>query len=189
MENRLRHAVKEWAIATEALAQGKTLMLLRKGGIREQGGSFTVAQRQVLLYPTYEHQKSELLKPEYAPAVTPVASGWHPETVSISAWAEITDIFAVTDAQRVSALYPFHIWNAQFISDRLKWKARSPLYVLLLRAYKLAQTELFAYRAEYGGCQSWIELEQAVSITQATPALSDLEYAQQVERIRQILQY
>ena len=31
----LSHAFKEWAVAIEALEAGKTIMLLRKGGIRE----------------------------------------------------------------------------------------------------------------------------------------------------------
>ena len=30
----LSHALKEWAIVVDALAAGKTIMLLRKGGIR-----------------------------------------------------------------------------------------------------------------------------------------------------------
>ncbi|MDI9636425.1 DUF1802 family protein [Geitlerinema splendidum] len=188
MDKSLRHALKEWAIATEALAQGQTLMLLRKGGIREQEGRFRVAQTQVLLYPTLEHQKPELLKPEYTSAVAPIPSGWHPEAISIQAWAEITDIFAATDPETVSALYPYHIWNERFISDRLNWKARSPLYILLLRVYNLAQAQTFPYRADYGGCRSWIEIESAISIAQSQPALSDTEYAQQTRAIRQILQ-
>jgi hypothetical protein len=68
------HALKEWAVATRALEQGNTVLLLRKGGIHERGGVFTVAQSQVLLYPTYEHQKPHLLKAEYADQVEPVAS-------------------------------------------------------------------------------------------------------------------
>ena len=52
------HALKEWAVAVNALESGKTIMLLRKGGIHERGGRFQVAHEQVLLYPTYEHQQA-----------------------------------------------------------------------------------------------------------------------------------
>ena len=52
------HALKEWAVAIKALEAGKTIMLLRKGGIHERGGCFHVPQREVLLYPTYEHQQA-----------------------------------------------------------------------------------------------------------------------------------
>jgi hypothetical protein len=50
------HALKEWAVAVNALESGKTIMLPRKGGIHEQSGRFQVAHEQILLYPTYEHQ-------------------------------------------------------------------------------------------------------------------------------------
>jgi len=57
MQSNTTHALKEWA-AVDALEQGKTIMLLlRKGGIHEQGGRFKVAQNQILLYPTHEHQQ------------------------------------------------------------------------------------------------------------------------------------
>lgn len=171
------HALKEWAVAVNALEKGETIMLLRKGGIHEQGGRFRVAQDQVLLYPTYEHQQPFLLKSEYA-QVTPVTSGWHPETVRIGSWAKINDVFLVSDEKVVDALLPFHVWNEQFISDRLKWKPRQPLYILLLRTYKLAQVHIIPYHIGYGGCKSWIDLMEPIAIEQAEPVLSDTAYTQ-----------
>ncbi len=181
------HVLKEWAVAVNALEQGKTIMLLRKGGIQEQGGRFQVANNQILLYPTYEHQQPFLLRQEYAEQVTPVASGWHPETIRIGSWAEITDIIPVTDETIVRALLPFHVWNEQFISDRLKWKPRQPIYLLLLRTYKLAQTHLIPYRSEYGGCKSWIDLAEPISI-EGVPVLDDVAYTQVVDKIRRVVE-
>jgi hypothetical protein len=181
------HALKEWAVAINALENGDTIMLLRKGGIHEQNGRFQVAHEQVLLYPTFEHQQTFLLKPEYANLVCPVTSGWHPETVRIGSWAEITDILPVRDEATVNRLLPFHIWNEHFISDRLKWKARQPLYVLLLRTYKLAEVQEIPYRAEYGGCKSWIDLQQTINVQNTEPVLSDSRYQQLVTEIRAIV--
>jgi hypothetical protein len=181
------HALKEWAIAVDALEQGKTILLLRKGGIREEGNRFKVAYDRVLLYPTFEHQQPDLLKPEYAEKVKPVESGWHPETIRISAWAEITDIFQVSEAETVASLLPYHIWNERLASDRLKWKPRQPLYLLLLRAYKLAQIHTISYRQEYGGCKSWIDLAEPISLAGASPVLDDVFYTQLVEKIRRIV--
>jgi hypothetical protein len=187
MEATTTHAFKEWAVAVNALQQGKTIMLLRKGGIREQGNRFKVTYDRVLLYPTYEHQQPHLLKPEYANQVTPVASGWHPETISISSWSEITDILQVSDQQTVAALLPYHIWNEEFVSDRLKWKPRQPLFILLLRTYKLPQPQIIPYRPEYGGCKSWIDLIEPISIKDKVPVLTNDEYMQQSANIRQIV--
>lgn len=181
-----RAALKEWAVAVNALTQGETIMLLRKGGIREQGGSFQVAEPQFWLYPTYEHQKPQLLKAEYASRVMPVASGWHPETIEIQAWAEVTHAFEVSDADVVMALLPYHVWNEAFVTERLKWKPRSPLSVLLLRVYRLAQPQMIPYRIEYGGCKSWIEL-QSISAEVASPVLTDADYLQQVQSITGLL--
>lgn len=183
MQLHTSYALKEWAIAVEALERAETIVLLRKGGIREQGGRFQVAYDQVLLYPTYEHQQPDLLKPKYTDAVTSVASGWHPETIRIGSWATITDVLPVRELSTVEALFPFHIWNEKFVRDRLKWKLQQPLYVLLLRTYKLAETQLLSYRPEYGGCKSWIDLQSSISIENSQPVLSDTAYSQLVAEI------
>ncbi|PIG92013.1 DUF1802 family protein [Gloeocapsopsis sp. IPPAS B-1203] len=188
MQLNTSHALKEWAVAVEALEQAKTIVLLRKGGIHEQGGHFRVAYGRVLLYPTYEHQQPALLKPEYAQAVTPVPSGWHPETVRIGSWAEITDIVPVNQPSAVEALLPFHIWNEKFISDRLKWKSRQPLYILLLRTYILPQVHI-PYSAEYGGCKSWIDIVQTIFLENSQAVLSDETYSHKVAEIRQTVNH
>ena len=188
MESTTTHAFKEWAAAVDALEQGKTIMLLRKGGIKEEGNHFKVAHDEILLYPTYEHQQHNLLKAEYASHVTPVTSGWHPETVRISSWAKITDILQVSDESAVTGLLPYHIWNEQFATERFNWKPRQPLYVLLLRIYCLAQPLIIPYRQEYGGCRSWIDLVEPISIEGIVPVLDDTEYAKQAAEIRQIVE-
>ncbi len=183
----LSHALKEWAIAVQALEQGDTIVLLRKGGIREQGGRFTVTQNQVLLYPTYEHQQPRLLKDEYQKAVEPVVSGWHPKTVKIGSVADITHIFQVTQADILDALLPFHIWTADFAEERFQWKPKSPLYVLLLRVFRLSKVQIIPYQEAYGGCRSWIDLDTPFDLTAAIPVLNDTDYLQQVEQISNIL--
>lgn len=187
MQSNTTHALKEWAVAVDTLEQGKMIMLLRKGGIHEQGGRFKVAHDRILLYPTHEHQQPFLLRHDYADQVTPVTSGWHPETIRIGSWAEITDILPVSEEPIVKALLPFHIWNEQFISDRLKWKPRQPLYILLLRTYKLAQVQTILYRSEYGGCKSWIDLAEQIAIDDAVPVLNDAAYTELVAEIHGIV--
>jgi len=185
---RLTAALKEWAVAIEALQQGKTIMLLRKGGIRESGGGFHVDRQRILLYPTYEHQKPELLKSEYADQVTPVESGWHPETVKITAWAEITDILTLETKNnhnlQLTELSPFHIWHDLMVSDRLKWKPHQPLYILLLRTYKLPQPEVISYSSAYGGCRSWIDLAQPISLQGSLPVLDETQYQDLVTNLK-----
>ncbi len=157
-------ALKEWSVAVEALANGETMVLLRKGGIKEQQGKFVAQAKRVLLFPTFEHQQRELLKPEYQAAVMPVEPGWHPQTIMLKAWADITHIFLTDQADQVAALSPFHIWQPQLAQSRLKWKPKQPLYVLVLRVYRLPEPVKVPWQSAYGGCQSWIELEAGVEI-------------------------
>lgn len=180
-------ALKEWNVAVNALANGDTIVLLRKGGIREEGGRFTVAHQQVLLYPTFEHQNPDLVKPEYATQVQVVDSGWHPNKIKISSFAKITNILQVSDESILNKLFVYHIWNYNFVRDRLKWKPQQPLYILLLKTYKLARLYEIVYRTEYGGCRSWIELDKPINITDLTPVLNDDNYRKLSSEICQIV--
>lgn len=190
----ITHALKEWQVAVKALEQGETIALLRKGGIREAGGKFTIAHDRVWLYPTYEHQRSHLVKEPYADTIHPVEPGWHPETVRIGSWAIITDRMPISDAATVAALLPFHIWNEAFAAERLKWKPNQSLEILLLRVYTLPQPQMLPYEAAYGGCKSWIDLSSAIAqrstFTQAwtdsVPVLKDADYHQRKATIQAI---
>lgn len=182
---RFSHALKEWAIAVDALTAGKTVVLLRKGGIREQ--KFQVKHPLVWLYPTYEHQKPQLLKPEYAKSVTTVESGWHPTDVEIKSCAEITDVLPIDREEQIRALSPYHIWNEQMIGDRLKWKPQQPVMVLLLKVYCLAQPKVIPYSNTYGGCKSWIELTKPLATDKLTTAIAGDRYTQTVREIKNLL--
>ena len=180
-------ALKEWNVAVNALETGRTIVLLRKGGIREQAGQFNVTDKQVLLYPTFEHQQPDLLKPDFASQVKIVESGWHPENIRIGSWAEITDAFLVAWEPAIKALFPYHVWNEKFVADRLKWKQNQRIYILLLRAYRLAEIAEIPYITEYGGCRSWIDLAAPISLEVSEAVLSDREYAARSNEIRSLI--
>lgn len=179
-------ALKEWAVAVTALTQGETILLLRKGGIRERG--FTLAASQFWLYPTYEHQKPQWLKPAYAGQVEPVESGWHPEQVGISAWANVTHRFEIDQTAEVEALFPFHVWTDSFVTERLKWMPQRPLTALCLRVDRLTQPQVIPYRSEYGGCQSWIDLIDVPAPCNASSVLTETAYQAKISALEAVLQ-
>ena len=182
----LKHALKEWAIAVEALTTGQTIMLLRKGGISEAG--FRVKHPLVWLYPTYEHQKPHLLKPQYAGSVSSVESGWHPDTVTITSCAEVTDVLPLNNKNQIEALQPYHIWNEQMIDDRYSWKPQRPLVTLLLRVYRLTRPKTISYQSVYGGCKSWLDLVEPLAIEELVPAIEDRQYQILVREIKALLE-
>src|SRR5919199_3018330 len=108
-------ALKEWAVTVQALAEGKQILLLRKGGIREEAREFRVEEQAFLLYPTYEHQRADLLQPPYRAALdAALADQPAPGTVRISHWAEVSDTLETLDAGDVTALAPQYIWTTNY---------------------------------------------------------------------------
>ena len=109
-----------------AIAKGETILLLRKGGIKEHQGKFSAEAARVVLFPTFEHQRPALLKPAY----------------------------------QSLALADFHIWQPQLAQARLKRKAKQPLFVLTLRAYRFIEPVKVPWDSSFGGCRSWLSLAE-----------------------------
>ncbi len=174
--------LKEWQVAIAALLQGDTILLLRKGGIREAKGQFSLAAREVLLLPTLEHQRLELLKDEFRPLANLELSG-QPDQVRFEGWATITHAFLLKAEREVAPLLPYLVWNEQFVAERLNWQPDRPLYGLLLQAYRLGSPLVLPRHAGYGGCRSWVEIGESVAVKDSTPALAEADYANQVNAI------
>ncbi len=180
-------ALKEWSVAVDALAAGETILLLRKGGIKEHQGRFSPEADRVALFPTFEHQRPDLLKPQYRETVAAVPKGWHPEKITIKAWADITHIFLTDNADKVAALANFHIWQPQLAQERLNWKPKQPLYVMALRTYRLSDPVVLPWQAAYSGCRSWIALNLETDATDVSPVVADANYHITVEAIEAVL--
>ena len=178
-------ALKEWAITCQALAQGEQILLLRKGGIHEEGKDFRVIHPEFLLYPTYEHQREDLLKVDHQPALTQLlADAPRSETITFSHFARAEEIIEVEEQERVDDLSPWHIWTDEYAQSRLRWKPMLPLSILLLRVYRLERPATVPYLKEYGGCTSWVEILPRIDLGQPEPVLDDAEFARQVEAIK-----
>ena len=60
-------AFKEWAVTVRALAEGEQLLTLRKGGIREPEKHFQLEHDRFFLYPTFDHQRTDLVRESHRP--------------------------------------------------------------------------------------------------------------------------
>jgi len=175
----LQHALKEWAVAVRALERGETALVVRKGGIREK--AFAVPQTRFLLLPGYEHQRPELLKEEYRGLMDGIPDLADDGSLRFSSFAEVEGAYEISEAEELSALDPHHMWMPEYAESRFKWRPKKPLTVLVLRTYVLPETVELPYRDEYGGCKSWIELQEPVPVDAARPALSEEEFKRLVE--------
>jgi hypothetical protein len=185
LPDRCQIALKEWAVTVHALAQGQQILLLRKGGIHEEGKDFRVIHREFLLYPTYEHQREDLLKPHYQPALRQLlAHAPGRDTITFSHFAQVSELAQIEDQEKVDALAPYYIWTAAYAQSRLHWKPMLPLSIMLLRVYRMEQPVTVPFIPEYGGCKSWVDVIPRVALGRLEPVLSDEEFQRQVEEIK-----
>ena len=181
-------ALKEWAVACQALDRGQQVLLLRKGGIREDGKDFRVAYPEFLLYPTYEHQKAELLDERYHQDLKDLLSDApRGDSITFSHWARVEETIELDGQREVDALGPHHIWTADYAQMRLHWKPRHPLSILLLRVYRLEEPQTVPYSPYYGGCKSWVELSPGIPLGRLSPVLTDDQFVEKLADIKSAL--
>ncbi len=181
-------ALKEWAVTVQALAQGQQVFLLRKGGIHEPGKNFQVAAAEFLLYPTYEHQREDLIKDQHRPSLRETLEGPHPEDrITFRHWARAEETIEVSQQADVEHLSPHFIWTVDYAQSRLRWKPMLPLLVLLLRVYALEQPVTARFLPEYRGCSSWVDVLDRVSLGRLEPVLDDEDFGRRVREIKECL--
>ncbi len=173
-------AFKEWAVTVRALAEGEQLLTLRKGGIRETGKHFALEHDRFFLYPTFDHQRNDLVRESHQPelrraleegvwpegepparALTMDGGIPQPDRVRIRAWAAVASHFTIDDPRCVDALSPCSRAVLHFLRDSAATDGRpidhlkqdKVLYPRLHAATRLIHSGevLAAARAESGG--------------------------------------
>ena len=167
-------ALKEWAVVCQALESGRQILLLRKGGIYELGGEFELEHRRFLLFPTYLHQNAAMLKGPEREGMKPAAA--EPSEVRLTSAAEVSDIVPMTSRAVMNGLDEEHVWTAPLIDMRFNYKPQNPLYLILLRVYRLSESVTIANTPEFAGCKSWVPLGSGVVTRGATPVIEEEQY-------------
>ena len=135
-------ALKEWAITVEAMAQGNQILLLRKGGIHETGKDFRVIHREFLFYPTYLHQKEDLLQPSHQPTLRKMLEQQHnDEKITFSYWAKAEEVLEISDQEKVDDLEPHYISTTAYAQSKLHSKPILTLSELMLLDNKQDKTD------------------------------------------------
>ena len=179
-------AFKEWAVIVRALLEGEQILDVRKGGLREDGRHFGVQSPRCWLYPTAEHQRSELLKPAYRHTIELSPGSRVGDPIRIEGWADVVGVARLTEPDDLAKLDSKLIWAHDYAESRLKWKRRDPLWVLAVRAYRLAEPLEVPWSDEYGGCTSWVEVEglpDDPAALPSDPALSDVAFAARLKGV------
>ena len=179
------NGLKEWATVVKALEYGKQTVILRKGGILETASGFRVESKKFLLFPTWEHQETKHVKPEYHDFLNETLNHKPKQGYNIiTSLAEILDEKDIFSKEIVNRLSSFHVWSDEYIEERINWMPEKPIKAVFLRTYKIPQIEI-SLEPEFEGCKSWIELNSNQNSGQSV--LTDLEIETGLKKFREIV--
>ena len=83
----------------------------------------------------------------------------------------------------IDAIDDEHVWTPPLIDMRFSYRPENPVYLLLVRAYRLREPVSLANTPAYAGCKSWVPLDTPIDVGAATPALDDATYASRRDSI------
>ena len=174
-------ALKEWSAAVHAMLDGRQTVLLRKGGIHEK--RFDVAASEFVFFPTVAHGHSERVRAPYLALLDAAAPDSDEDAVVIRAGAKVVAAVEVRRPDGLPDLEDTHIWTAESVrSDRLDFRPRHRLTVLVVQARPLLRPTRLNRRAAYAGCKSWLDVP--VMPEWGDPVHDDPTLAAIAERVR-----
>ena len=162
-------ALKEWSNVIESLGRGEQIILIRKGGIADP--HFGIEADRFYLYPTYFHQG------ETDPR----------SRVSITHWCEVARTWSVRDMDSLERLEPFVDIPRETLEARYRFRPDQALYVIAVKTFALPEPVEIAYREDYGGCRSWVSIEEEIDVEGSKPVLTDADLRAKIESIDALL--
>jgi hypothetical protein len=179
-----RHALKEWSVVCDRLVQGKQILVIRKGGIREVRKGFAVEHREFYLFATHFHQREEELNPEAREALRPPPE---PGQIDLPGYAELVDDIHVTELERLRGLEGMHALTWAEVEHRFHYGKTKGVHVLVLRVHPLRVSTRIPNRPEYDGCVSWVDLGTELPVDTLGPVFNRTDFRQRLESIQAAL--
>lgn len=170
----------------DALGRGEQILLLRKGGIREQRGEFHVDHRAFWLFPTQYHEAERSVIASIRPRLREIATAAPQDVLPFQFYAVAEQVLQVTNTGALARLQGRHIWAEHVLQQRFEFGRGPGLHAMLVRIYQLPAPEILPLRESYGGCKSWVQLERAIT-GDVTPVIDDTEFSRQCNEITELV--
>lgn len=179
------NALKEWATVVRALESGEQTVLLRKGGILEVASGFVVESKKFLLFPTFEHQAFDNIKPQFHKHLEFVKNHVPQQgSNTITSYAEVLAEYDITSEEKIARLADFHIWSDAYVKARMNWMPQKAMKAMFLKTYKVPNFTI-PIKPEYQGCKSWIDIN--ANLESGNPVLEEPEIALRLEKFMEIV--
>lgn len=180
-------ALKEWAVICRELEAGRQVVLLRKGGIRDQSRGFSVDHAEFFLFPTYVHENEDELTGAARPMLAEVErAAPSAGQVRLGLYAEVDHVTEVQDLEVLRRLDGLHALAWPAVERRFHYR-RPGLHVITLRVHRLPRPLTLPSLARYDGCRSWVPLEMSLPVAGAEPVLNEQAFARRVTAVREAL--
>ena len=178
-------ALKEWALTGAALALGRQNILLRKGGLLDEDGTFHLEHQAFLLLPTWLHQETGLVRREHRDLfeLTPRETGENARHVFFRHFATVERVWALREDDVEKVERAPQVWSRQYLDLRFGYKPEKPLLCAALRVWNLAQAVPYQLTGDQMGCRSWVELPEPL-VADAVPAQDDAEFQIKLEQLK-----
>ena len=123
------------------------------------------------------------MRPEHRDLLDAAAADSDDEHLMVRAAAKVVAALPVNRPENLNAIEDLHIWTAESVrTDRLDFRPRHKLAVLIAQAIPLIEPVRLARTPEYAGCKSWVPLPVRPAL--GTPVHDDAVLAEVAARVR-----
>jgi len=183
----VRFAFKEWAIVVDALGAGEQIIILRKGGIHEGKSGFAIEHKNFLLFPTRFHQQRESVVERSQLRFDQIWPHHQDATrTRLEFIAEVVEWSLLDSLSAAGRLQGQHIWREDVIRKRFDWGGSKSVYALAVRVSRLPVPVVLPMLQSYGGCKSWIDLEQEVETAETIPVLDEEHFSEKLRSFQSV---
>jgi hypothetical protein len=165
-----------------AETEGRQAIVLREGGIAEEGGVFRPDCDRFWLLPTYSDQSTGALRRlvnKWLPAIN--RDRQSADQVRLMHYVELPSAFRAGRTYQVLSPDPVHVWSETTVQQRFSYQEPG-LYVLPVRVFGISTEIEIPNQPQYDGSKSWVDLGDVIAAS-GTPVLSDRALADVLEEI------
>jgi len=182
-------AIKEWAIVCQALEEGKQTLLLRKGGVVEEGDQLKPEHPEFFLYPTYDHGGPDGIKADWRPRLGKLdKEAKDVKHIHFRLYAIVDSVFKITDWEVAKQFIPFTILSDQAFEKDFREGDWEGLYLFVVRVYSLAVPMDLPRKSSHEAAKIWVPLGTSLFTSGAYPVIPDGAWPYTRDKIRKMIQ-
>jgi hypothetical protein len=140
---------------------------------------------EFLFFPTLFHQQRESVLPIAQKRFDEIAQQFPPpEILRLEFFAKVAEwrkLDSLKDAERLRGQ---HFWRDEVVAERFDWGKDKNIFAMAVRVFRLPKPIQLPNLPSYGGCKSWIELEQEVTTEHAKPVLDEKAFGEKLAKFQ-----